>query len=263
MLQHSEQFLLAIDAGNTNTVFALFAGDQLAAEFRHETNPNATGDDLAVWLSQLLILKNFSFGMIGATVIASVVPALDYSLRSFVRSYLQHEPLFITHDLTLGFDIQLPEPAQLGADRLANAAAARAQYALPAIVIDFGTATTFDVLDAAGNYTGGIIAPGPHQSLRALTQAAAKLPHVRLTKPAQVLGTDTISAMQSGLYWGYVSLVEGLLMRLMIETGPIQSIIATGGLAKLFEGDLAPLTATDLNLTLNGCRILHDNHRKA
>lgn len=253
----SKQFTLVIDAGNTNIVFALWDGTRFVMEFRHETNLRATSDDLAVWLLPLLQLEKRAFSDIRGAVIASVVPALDYALRAFVREYLKVEPLFIAHDIALPFAVKLPQPEQLGADRLANAAAVRLHYAYPAVVIDLGTATTFDVVDVRGDYIGGVIAPGPQQSLRALTDAAAKLPHIHISRPASALGHDTVSAMQSGLFWGYVGLIEGILKQLKQETGVAVSIIATGGLAKLFADHIPGLTAMDPAITLRGALALY------
>jgi type III pantothenate kinase len=253
-----KKLTLVIDAGNTNVVFALANAGQIVAEFRHETNARATADDLAVWLLPLLQLEKHSFADVAAVVIASVVPALDYALRLLSRKYLKREPVFITAEIKLPFTVRLPHPEQLGADRLANAAGARISYPCPAIVIDLGTATTFDVLDADGNYIGGVIAPGPQQSLRALTDVAAKLPHIHITRPARALGTDTISAMQSGLFWGYVGLIDGILKQLQNENGMAASIIATGGLAKLFQDHISGLTALDSEITLKGALALYE-----
>jgi len=251
----SKKLTLIIDAGNTNVVFALADGMNILAEFRHETNLRTTGDDLAVWLQPLLQLEKRNFKDITAVVITSVVPALDYALRQFSRTYLKVDPLFITTGIKLPFAVKLPQPEQVGADRLANAAAAR-RYPCPAIVIDFGTATTFDVLDGDGNYIGGVIAPGPQQSLRALTDAAAKLPHIHITRPARALGYDTVSAMQSGLFWGYVGLIEGILRQLQNENGIAASIVATGGLAKLFQDHIPGLTTLDSDITIKGALAL-------
>jgi len=259
-----KKFTLVIDAGNTNIVFALAEPARalrILSEYRHETNLRATADDLAVWILPLLQLEKYGFDDVSGVVIASVVPALDYALRGFARKYLKAEPLFITPDIRLPFAVKLPHPEQLGADRLANAAAARAYYACPAIVIDFGTATTFDVMDAAGDYIGGVIAPGPQQSLRALTDAAAKLPHIHITRPLRALGQDTVSAMQSGLFWGYAGLIEGILKQLQLENGAAKNIIATGGLAKLFQEHIPDLTAMDTDITLRGALSLYEYQR--
>ncbi len=256
MFHLSKNLTLVLDAGNTNVVFAVTDGEKFIAEYRRETNVRATADDLAVWLLPLMQLNNLEFSDVRAMVISSVAPALDYALRSFARKYLKLEPKFITPEMPLPFQLRLPHPEQLGADRVANTAGARAKYPLPAIVVDLGTATTFDVVDANGDYIGGVIAPGPQASLRALTDATAKLPHIHITRPASALGTDTISAMQSGLFWGYVGLINGLLNQLQLECGPAKSIIATGGLANLFKDHIDGLTAVDMEITLRGALVL-------
>ncbi len=258
-----KKLTLVIDAGNTNVVFALADGARIVAEYRHETNARDTADDLAVWLLPLLQLEKFSFANIAAVVIASVAPALDYALRQLSRKYLKCEPIFITSNMKLPFAVKLPHPEQLGADRLANAAGARTSYACPAIIIDLGTATTFDVLDGDGNYIGGAIAPGPQQSLRALTDVAAKLPHIHITRPVRALGTDTVSAMQSGLFWGYVGLIDGILKQLQHENGMVVSIVATGGLAKLFQDHISGLTALDPEITIKGALALYEYQQVA
>ena len=257
-----KKLTLVIDAGNTNVVFALCdkgsRGAQIVAEYRHETNLRTTADDLAVWLLPLLQLEKFSFSDIDTVAIASVVPALDYALRALTRKYLRAEPFFITAQTQLPFMVKIPNAEQLGADRLANAAAVRTYYTYPAIIIDLGTATTFDVVNVDGDYIGGVIAPGPLQSLRALTDAAAKLPHIHITRPAHALGTDTISAMQSGLFWGYVGLIEGILRQLQHENGTAKNIIATGGLAKLFQDHIPGLTTVDMAITIKGALALYE-----
>lgn len=251
-----KKLTLIIDAGNTNVVFALWDNTKFVGEFRHETNLRATADDLAVWFLPLLQLEKRGFEQIGGVVIASVAPALDYALRAFARKYLKCEPQFINAQTPLPFQLKLPNPEQLGADRICNAAAVREYYPCPAIIIDLGTATTFDVVDGNGDYVGGAIAPGPQQSLRALTDAAAKLPHIHITRPHRALGTDTISAMQSGLFWGYVGLINGISQQLQLEMGGAHSIIATGGLANLFKDHINGLTAVDMEITLRGALLL-------
>ncbi len=248
--------LLAIDVGNTNVVFALYNGKQQISQYRLHTQANYTGDDIAVWLQQLLNLEQLNFKQIKHVIIASVVPALDFALQQFCQRHLQLEPVMVTAASQLGLELRQLRPEQIGADRIANAVAVKQYYALPAVVIDFGTATTFDVLDAAGNHIGGAIAPGPQQSLTALVQAAAKLPQVTFAKPPQVLGQDTVSAMQSGLFWGYVGLIEGLLNRLQTEQGQFASIIATGGLAALFADAIPAIQTVDGDLTLKGLLVL-------
>jgi type III pantothenate kinase len=245
--------LLAIDIGNTNTSFAVFKEEAIIASWRTHTDSQRTADDYAVWLKALFALKSLDFSDIHAVVIASVVPESEYAFKCLVRQYFHQEPLYATAE-NLGIVIDLPNKAEVGADRLVNAVAAVAHYGAPAIIIDFGTATTFDVVNEKGHYAGGAIAPGLNLSLEALYHHAAKLPKVPLIRPAQVLGTSTVTAMQSGLYWGYIGLVEGLLKNLLLEcfSGTTIKIISTGGLGSLFHKDLPLVTAHDPDLTLKG-----------
>lgn len=256
MFGFDKKYTLVIDAGNTNVVFAVTDNVRIIHEYRHETNLRATADDLAVWFMPLLNLEKKDFSAIKSVVIASVAPALDYALRSFVRKYLKQEPVFISAEMNLPFKLQLPNPMQAGADRICNAAGVRAHYSYPAIVIDLGTATTFDVIDANGDYVGGVIAPGPQASLHALIEATSKLPHIHMTRPERVLGKDTVSAMQSGLFWGYVGLINGILRELQNEMGMVPTVIATGGLAKLFAAHIVGLQAVDMDITIKGALAL-------
>lgn len=244
--------LLAIDIGNTNTSFAVFKEAEIIASWRTHTDSQRTADDYAVWLKSLFTLKNLEFNTITAVVIASVVPETDYAFKCLVRQYFHQEPLYATAE-NLGIIIDLPNKAEVGADRLVNAVAAVAHYGAPAIIIDFGTATTFDVVNEKGHYAGGAIAPGLNLSLEALYHHAAKLPKVPIVRPTQVLGTSTVTAMQSGLYWGYIGLVEGLLKNLLLECfSGTTTVISTGGLGNLFHQDLPLVTAHDTDLTLKG-----------
>ena len=250
--------LLAIDAGNTNIVFALFDGDQKIAEWRSATDTKKTSDDLAVWLTPLFGSVAAKFDQIKAAIISSVVPALDFALQTLCKNYFHIAPHVVQYGKTkINFAIKLSQPEQLGADRIVNAVAVKADYDCPAIIIDFGTATTFDVLDANGDYIGGIIAPGPNLSLQALYNAAAKLPPIDLARPPQVMGTDTVSAMQSGVYYGYLSLIEGLIDRLEVELGTKMNVGATGGLGSLFAGHSNKIHGFDGDLTLKGLKRLN------
>lgn len=251
--------LLAIDAGNTNIVFALFDGDEKKAVWRSATDARKTSDDFAVWLKALFSSANFSFKDIKAAIVSSVVPALDYNLKALCRRHFNIDAVFVEYGkIKLNFDIKLSQPEQLGADRIVNAAAVNKFYKSPAIVIDFGTATTFDILDAKGDYVGGVIAPGPNLSLQALYDTAAKLPPIDLEKPGRVMGVDTVSAMQSGVYYGYVGLIEGLTARLEKERNEKMQVIATGGLAALFKETVEKIDIFDPDLTLKGLKILHE-----
>ncbi|SEH32759.1 type III pantothenate kinase [Magnetospirillum fulvum] len=250
--------LLAIDSGNTNIVFAVFEGDRLRGEWRTSTNTERTADELGVWLTQLLTIEGLRRQDIGAAIIASVVPAMVFHLKTLCRRYFNCEPLVVGDEgVDLGLAILLDRPEEVGADRLVNAVAAHRRYEGPLIVIDFGTATTFDVIDAVGNYCGGAIAPGINLSLEALHMAAAKLPRVAIGRPRHVIGKATVPAMQSGIFWGYVSLIEGLVRRIKDEFGTEMMVVATGGLAPLFADATPVIGALDADLTLRGLLEIH------
>ncbi|MFN3701789.1 MAG: type III pantothenate kinase [Alphaproteobacteria bacterium] len=255
--------LLAIDIGNTNTVFALLEGQSGAIRhvWRMVTQSAKTADEYgAFYCTQMAHHK------IGDTVsnviISSVVPEANFHISRFCETYIAQKPLFVTKD-NCGIAVHIDRPEDVGADRLVNAAAILAAYPdkAPAIVIDFGTATTFDIIGANGAYEGGIIAPGINLSITALAQAASKLPKISVTKPARVIGKNTVEAMQSGVYWGYVGLIEGILTRLQNEyPAPSKfSIFATGGLAALFKHDLPQINIIDPELTLKGLYAIFQN----
>jgi type III pantothenate kinase len=250
--------LLAIDSGNTNAVFAVFEGDALRASWRVSTNARRTADEYAVWLTQLLALAGLKPGDIDATIVANVVPEASFNLLQLCRRYLSSEPLIVGSAecrLPIGVDVDMP-PQNVGADRVANATAAQDRYKKPLMVVDFGTATNFDVVDKTGNYCGGIIAPGPNLSLQALEMAAAQLPHIAIGRPASVVGRNTIGAMQSGVFWGYVGLIEGLIRRIREERAEKMGVVATGGLAPLFAGATDMIDKVDPDLTLWGLRLI-------
>ncbi len=254
--------LLAIDSGNTNIVFAVFDGDLLRGEWRTSTDTERTADELGVWLNQILAIEGLSRLDIEAAIIASVVPAMVFSLKTLCRRYFHCEPLVVGDDgVDLGIRILLDRPEEVGADRLVNAVAAHHCYPAPLIVIDFGTATTFDVVDALGDYCGGAIAPGINLSLQALHNAAAKLPRVAIDRPKRVIGKATVPAMQSGIFWGYVGLIEGLVGRIEEEFGSEMLVVATGGLAPLFIDATPVIDRLDPDLTLRG--LLHIYRRNA
>jgi type III pantothenate kinase len=250
--------LLAIDAGNTNIVFAIFDDERLLASWRASSDSRRTADEYAVWLTQLMGLKGITPENVDACIIASVVPEVVFSLVNLARRYFAVSPRLVGEKgITLGIEIRVDRPEEVGADRLVNAVAAKALYRPPLIIIDFGTATTFDVVDDEGNYAGGVIAPGINLSLQALYMAAAKLPRVAIRQPEQVIGKGTVSAMQSGIFWGYVGLIEGLAARIRAEYGEPMQLIATGGLAPLFAGATSVIDAVDPDLTLTGLRLIH------
>jgi type III pantothenate kinase len=255
--------LLAIDSGNTNAVFAVYEGDVLRASWRVSTNARRTADEYAVWLTQLLALAGLKPGDIDAAIIANVVPEASFNLLQLCRRYLNNEPLVVGNaDCNPGIGIDVDMPAQsVGADRVANAVAAQDRYHPPLMVVDFGTATNFDVVDKAGNYCGGIIAPGPNLSLQALEMAAAQLPHIAIKRPPAVVGRNTITAMESGVFWGYVGLIEGLIRRIGEERKEKMGVIATGGLAPLFAGATDAIQKVDPDLTLWGLRLIYRRNR--
>ena len=250
--------LLAVDSGNTNIVFAVFDGDELRGEWRSSSDARRTADEYGVWLAQLMALSELKAGDITDCVVATVVPETLYSLKTLCRKYFGCEPVVIGEPgVKLGLEVLAESPDEVGADRLVNAAAAHSRYGGPLIIIDFGTATTFDVVDDKGNYFGGVIAPGINLSLDALHMAAAKLPRVAVQKPLTVIGRRTVPAMLSGVYWGYMGLLEGLVARIKEEYGEDMKVIATGGLAPLFAEGTPIIDHLDQGLTLRGLAEIH------
>ncbi len=245
--------LLVIDAGNTNIVFAVYEGETMLGEWRFSTSPERTADELGVWLVQVLALQGIRREDITAAIIATVVPSTIFTLKTLCRQYLHCAPSVVGDEgIDLGISILVDSPEEVGADRLVNAVAAHECYAGPLIVVDFGTATTFDVVDRAGNYCGGAIVPGVNLSLQALHMAAAKLPRVAIGRPKQVIGKGTVSAMRSGIFWGYVGIIEGMVERIQKEFGEQMTVVATGGLAPLFMEETKSIHHLDLSLTLRG-----------
>jgi len=252
--------LLAIDAGNTNVVFAVSDGQSWRGTWRITTEPQRTSDEYAVWLLTLLTFSGLKPSDITGTVIGTVVPAALYHLRRLCRDWFGSEPLVARSNLDWGFDIQIDNPSEVGADRLLNTLAAHQAYGGPLIIIDFGTATTFDVVGANGAYLGGVIAPGINLSIEALHKAAARLPRIGIGRPQAVIGRSTIPAMQSGIYWGYVGLVEGLVVRIKAEYDATLKVIATGGLAPLLAEGTTVIDRIDPDLTLDGLRLLAERN---
>jgi type III pantothenate kinase len=250
--------LLAIDAGNTNTVFAVCDGNTIRVQWRASSKVSRTADEHAVWLSQLLALEGLSFADLNQAIIATVVPAALFDLRQLCRHYLKCEPLIVGDpSVKLGVGVKTDRPGAVGADRLANTVAAHDRYKGAAIVVDFGTTTNFDIVAENGDFTGGVIAPGVNLSIEALHQAAALLPRVAIHRAQKVIGTDTVPAMQSGIYWGYVGLIEGLIARIKEEYGQPMTVIATGGLAHLFEKDIPSIDHVDADLTIHGLILIY------
>ena len=244
--------LLAIEQGNTNTLFAVHDGKEWIAQWRTATEAARTADEYAVWLNQLLAMQSLKFADLGDCIISSVVPQSLFNLRNLSRRYLKVEPLVVGENAELGIEVRIEKPSEAGADRLVNALGGWLAHGGPLIVIDSGTATTFDVVGADGGLEGCAIAPGINLSMQALHIAAAKLPRVAIQRPARVIGKDTVEAMQSGVFWGYVALIEGLIARIRAEYGDPMKVVATGGVASLFEGATDAIDIFDPDLTLRG-----------
>jgi type III pantothenate kinase len=253
--------LLAIDSGNTNVVFAVFDGEALRADWRASSDAKRTADEYAVWLTQLMALEGLSPKDIDGAIIASVVPPAVYSLKALCGRYFGVEPMMIGDpEIELGIAIKA---RQVGADRLVNAVAGHARYDGALIIIDFGTATSFDIVGPDGSYEGGVLAPGVNLSVEALYRAGAQLPRIAVVRPKQVIGRATVPAMQSGLYWGYVSMIEGVVARIKAETGWPMTVIATGGLAPLFAAACESIEHSDPELTVRGLAQIHRANRAA
>ena len=246
--------LLAIDSGNTNVVFAVFSDvGELLGEWRAGTEQNKTDDEFGIWLTQLIEQDGINRKDITSAILATVVPDNLIHLKSLCLKYFDCDALVIGDpNLDLGLNILIDNPTEVGADRLCNAVAAHDSYEGPVLILDFGTATTFDVIDQIGNYCGGAIFPGINLSLEALHHGAAKLPRIAIDKPELVIGKDTVSAMRSGIFWGHVSMIEGMVTRISEEFGYSMKVIATGGLAELFHNSCEAVNICDSTLTLRG-----------
>jgi type III pantothenate kinase len=252
--------LLVVDAGNTNIVFAVHDSSGWRGSWRIRTDAQRTSDEYAVWLNSLISLSGLKRDQVSAAVIGTVVPAALYHLRRLCRDWFNVEPLIARASLDWGFEIKVDQPNEVGADRLLNALAGHRRFGGPLIVVDFGTATTFDVVDDQGAYMGGVICPGINLSLEALHQAAARLPRIGIGRPQSVIGRATVPAMQSGMYWGYIGLIEGLLNRIKAEFGGPMRVVATGGLAPLFAEGTLMIEHIEPDLTLDGLRLLAERN---
>ena len=249
--------LLAIDQGNTNTLFAVHDGEKWLRQWRTATESTRTADEYAVWLSQLLNLAELSLKDLDGCVISSVVPQSLFNLRNLSRRYLSVEPMVVGDNVDLGMEVRITKPSEAGADRLVDAIGAHITYPGDLIVIDSGTATVFDVVAADGGLEGCAIAPGINLSMQALHEAAANLPRIAIQRPAHVIGRDTVESMQAGVYWGYVAMIEGLVRQIKAEWGRPMTVIGTGGVASLFEGATASIDKFDHDLTIRGLLEIH------
>lgn len=248
--------LLAIDIGNSQTSFGLFHKDQLVAHWRSETKVSRTTDEYAAFLFPLLQLKGITLNDLTGIAICSVVPAVDFALQKFCVDYFKKTPFFINSKIELGFKICVDNPGEVGADRLANAAYAVKHMKLPAIVVDLGTATTFDVVKPGPTYEGGIILPGVQMGAESLSRKTSLLPLINVEFPKSVIGKNTVTCIQSGILYGYCDAIDGLLTRLVSEIGDPCEIALTGGVAPLIHSKLKHPTQILPNLTLEGVKIL-------
>jgi type III pantothenate kinase len=258
--------LLAIDAGNTNLVFALVEQSEIKARWRIATDPRRTADQYSVWLHQLLELEGFSRDQVQGVIIGTVVPRALHNLEVLAEKYFRKTPVIAGQGAAAWpLKLDVDEPQNVGADRALNVIAAHAKYPGDLLIIDFGTATTFDVVSTSGAYSGGIIAPGINLSLDALVSAAAKLPRIAIEAPDgdSVIGRTTESQMIIGIYWGYVAMIEGLAERLKREIGRPVTVVATGGLAALFDKHSKVFDAIEPDLTIQGLSLLYDMATRA
>jgi type III pantothenate kinase len=268
--------LLAVDIGNTNTVLGLYRdlSDELAAHWRISTHKAQTSDEYGVLFLDLFRLNGIDPREVGSIIVSSVVPPVETVFREMCGHYFHLQPIFVEPGIKTGMPILVDNPAELGADRLVNGVAAFARYGGPTVVVDFGTATTFDVVSAKGEYIGGAIAPGLGLSAEALFSRAARLSRVDIKKPTRVIGTNTVAHLQSGLYYGYIGLVDGILERIVeelstrepasaaLDPAPVK-IIATGGLARMVAADSKYIATIDDMLTLEGLRLVYERNRAA
>jgi type III pantothenate kinase len=257
----TDRNVLAIDIGNTNIVLGVYRGEELIAYWRMSTSPHRMPDELAVLITSFFTYRGLSFHEIDDGILSCVVPPLLPVFEEFCERYMGVEPLIVEPGTKTGMRILYDNPQEVGADRIVNAVAAKALYGTPLIVIDFGTATTFDVISKEGDYLGGAIAPGVTVAGEALVQRTAKLPRVELVVPPRAIGRNTISSMQSGIMYGYISLVEGMVVRIKKELGDGSRVIATGGLADHIARYTSAIETVDHNLTLKGLKLLYELNR--
>jgi type III pantothenate kinase len=252
--------LLVVDVGNTNVVLGIYRGDELTGSWRLATARERTADEYGILTRQLI---GESAAALDGAIVSSVVPPLNSAFAWMIHEYFGVEPLFVEPGVKTGIAIHVDNPQEVGADRIVNCVAAFERYGGPTIIVDFGTATTFDVVTANAEYVGGVIAPGLNISAEALFARASRLPRVDIRRPPTVIGTNTVVNMQSGLYFGYLGLVDGILSRMKQELPSVKKILATGGLASLMARDSEYIEEVDDDLTLKGLKIIYDRNRAA
>jgi type III pantothenate kinase len=255
------RLLVAIDVGNTNAVFGIYRGDELTESFRLSTDRQRTADEYGALLLPLFERAGLPLAATEGVVISSVVPPLNLTLELLSRRFFRCPPLFVEPGVRTGMPIRYDNPVEVGADRIVNAVAARELFGSPVVVVDFGTATTFDVVNAAGEYAGGIIAPGIGISAEALFAQASRLYRVDIRKPQELIGSNTAAAMQAGIYYGYVGLVDGILERLLAELPGVKKVVATGGQADLIASGSRSIETVHRELTLVGLKLIYERNR--
>lgn len=253
--------LVVVDVGNTNTVFGVYRGDELVTDFRLSTDTERTADEYGAMLLPLFARAGLDPEAASAVVVSSVVPPLNSTLNHLAREFFGRQPLYVEPGIKTGMPIRYDNPSEVGADRIVNAVAARELYGSPVIVVDFGTATTFDLVNAAGEYAGGIISPGILISAEALFAHASRLYRVDVKRPSELVGRNTAAAMQAGIYFGYIGLVDGILERLMREVDGVRDVVATGGQAELIASGSRYLRRTEPLLTLIGLKLIYERNR--
>uniref|UniRef100_A0A831XLY6 Type III pantothenate kinase n=1 Tax=Geobacter metallireducens TaxID=28232 RepID=A0A831XLY6_GEOME len=254
--------LLVIDVGNTNIVLGIYAGQKLVCDWRISTDKSKTSDEYGILIRELFRGAGIELRDVKAIIISSVVPTLSGVLERLSRSYFGYSPLVVGPGIRTGMPIQYDNPKEVGADRIVNAVAGYEKYRTPLIIVDFGTATTFDYVNRKGEYCGGAIAPGLVISMEALFQRASKLPRVDIVKPPAVIARNTVNSMQAGIFYGYVGLVDEIVIRMKAESKDTPRVIATGGLAGLIAPESKTIEAVEEYLTLEGLRILYERNRE-